>query len=80
MDRLTLFAHHWVYVPLTLLHWGGQDDVGSLLSLEFFLPPSEHMPPCTASKSTGFKSPYSPDATSITVEKKQMESFRDLEI
>lgn len=79
VDRLTWFLCQRVYVSLTLLHWGGQDDVGSLLSIEFFLPPSEHMPPCTASKSTGFKSPYSPDATSITVKKKKKDYREDLE-
>lgn len=58
------FSSKFINMSLTLRHWEGQEE--SLLSLEFFLPSSEHSPPWTASNSTGFRSPYSPDATSMT--------------
>lgn len=44
-------------------HFVGQTDE-PLLS-DFFTS-NAHIPPCTASNRTGFKSPYSPEATSMT--------------
>lgn len=50
---------------LTIGHLVAQ-SVGPLLSHWFFFSSNAHIPPWTASNSTGFKSPYSPDATSMT--------------
>lgn len=49
----------------TIGHFVAQTDV-PLLSHGFFFSSNAHIPPWTASNSTGFKSPYSPDATSMT--------------
>lgn len=46
---------------------------GLLFSHWFFFSSKAHIPPWTASNSTGFKSPYSPDATSMTDEAEKQE-------
>lgn len=60
----------------TIGHLVAQTD-WPLLSHWFFFSSNAHIPPWTASKSTGFKSPYSPDATSMTEPEAKTERHRD---
>lgn len=53
--------------PLTVTQCAGHD--GSALSGLLFFSAIVHMPFWTARNRTGLRSPYSPEATSITVEK-----------
>lgn len=45
----------------------------------WFFPSNAHIPPWTASNNTGFKSPYSPDATSITKSETKAEIYEHIE-
>lgn len=63
-------AHHCrrlLSSPLTVTQCAGHD--GSALSGLLFFSAMVHMPFWTARNRTGLRSPYSPEATSITVEK-----------
>lgn len=66
-------AHHLLR---TTGHFVAQTD-GPLLSHWFFFSSNAHIPPWTASNSTGFKSPYSPDATSMTEPEAKAERHKD---
>lgn len=52
--------------PLTATQCAGHD--GSAFSGLLFFSAMVHMPFCTARNRTGLRSPYSPEATSITAE------------
>lgn len=61
--------------PLTVTQCAGHD--GSALSGLLFFSAMVHMPFWTARNRTGLRSPYSPEATSITVEEDR--TLRDAE-
>jgi len=66
-----IYRKQWVIMKLaslTFTHFAAH-GVTVVMSIQLHFSPKAHMPPWTASNNTGFKSPYSPDATSMTTHK-----------
>lgn len=62
----------------TVVYLSGQSEV-PLLAQRFLFSSRAHIPPWTASNRTGFRSPYSPDATSMT-ESKSRETIKEVSV